>query len=376
VQWNDIDVEAAVPDPVVRWTPNLAERTVRETERAAAAVARFGERTLGAAEVSARLLLRAEGVASSAIEGLRASAADVALAEVAAEAAGPGGVALWVADNLAVVSEALVTPAPLTVERVLAWHRRLMRHDMTLEPGHVGAWRDELGWVGGANPRLAVHVAAPEGDIPELMDDLLAFIARADVDPVTAAAVAHAQFETIHPFADGNGRIGRVLIGWMLCQRLSLRYPPPVSLQMARDVGGYQSGLTLYRQDQIDHWVSWFANAVMLAATTSTQVLAQVAEVQRSWRESLGGLRRDAAARRLCDELPAHPVVSALTAAELLGVSRQAASTAIAALEQRGVLVPLDTPAAGRNPRERWWAAGELLTLLGGRSGGARGPRV
>lgn len=129
-----------------------------------------------------------------------------------------------------------------------------MRHDGSLEAHLVGDWRDRLGWIGGANPRLAVHVAAAEDDIPELMDDLLVFIAREDLDAVTQAAVAHAQFETIHPFADGNGRIGRVMIGWMLCHRLGLRYPPPISLQMARDVGGYQAGLTLFRQDQVDFW--------------------------------------------------------------------------------------------------------------------------
>jgi Fic family protein len=325
-------------------------------------VRRFGDRAAGSAEVSARLLLRAEGVASSAIEGLRASAADVALVEAASAELPPTNVALWVADNLAVVNQALSASAPLTTETVLAWHRRLMRHDTVLDPRHIGDWRDELGWVGGATPRMAVHVAAPEGDIPELMEDLMVFIARGDVDPITAAAVAHAQFETIHPFADGNGRIGRVIIGWMLRRRLELSYPPPVSRQMARDVGGYQAGLTLYRQHQVDTWISWFANAVLLAATNSTEELERIAGVQQGWRDALSGIRRDAAARRLADELPAHPVVSALTVADILGVSRPAAFNAITTSEQRGILTALDTPAAGRNPRERWWVAADLLS--------------
>lgn len=346
---------------LAQWRPELSVETVRETERAAAAVSRFGDRAAGAAEVFARLLLRAEGVASSAIEGLRASAADVALAEAASAELPSTSIAVSVADNLAVVNQALSTPAPLTTETVLAWHRLLMRRDTVLDPRHIGDWRDELGWVGGATPRMAVHVASPEGDIPALMEDLMVFIARDDVDPITAAAVAHAQFETIHPFADGNGRIGRVIIGWMLRQRLELSYPPPVSRQMARDVGGYQAGLTLYRQDQIDTWISWFANAVLLAATTSTDELEHIAGVQQGWRSALVGVRRDAAARRLAEQLPAHPVVSALTAAAILGVSRPAAFNAIITLEQRGILTALDTPAAGRNRRERWWAAADLL---------------
>lgn len=190
----------------------------------------------------------------------------------------------------------------------------------------------------------------------------MVFIARGDVDPITAAAVAHGQFETIHPFADGNGRIGRVIVGWLLRHRLELSYPPPVSRQMARDVGGYQAGLTLYRQDQFDAWVSWFANTVLLAASASTQELERIADVQRGWRDALSGLRSDASARRLADELPAHPVVSALTGAEILGVTRPAAFNAIISLEQRGILSALDAPATGRNPRERWWIARDLLS--------------
>jgi hypothetical protein len=94
------------------------------------------------------------------------------------------------------------------------------------------------------------------------MDDLSTFIARDDRDGVTQAALAHAQFETIHPFADGNGRLGRVLIGRILSHRSGVAVPPPVSLIFARDVGGYGDGLTLFRQGLLDHWVQWFAECV------------------------------------------------------------------------------------------------------------------
>ena len=111
VEWNGMEVDAARPAPLADWRCELSTRTVRETERAAAALQRFGDRAVGAAEVAARLLLRSEGVASSAIEGLRAPAVEVALAE-AGGTSDPAGVAFWVADNLAVVSDALSAPAP------------------------------------------------------------------------------------------------------------------------------------------------------------------------------------------------------------------------------------------------------------------------
>ena len=121
-----------------------------------------------------RLLLRAEALASSAIEGLRASAEAVALAEAAAADAGgfDDPVAAWVADNLAVVSDALADPCPLDEARLFGWHARLMRNSPTIDDRHVGAYRDTLGWVGGANPLVAAHVAVPHEDIAALMRDL------------------------------------------------------------------------------------------------------------------------------------------------------------------------------------------------------------
>ncbi len=366
VTWEGIPVEATVTPTIAGWAPELSEPTVRRTERAAAAARASGALAGGHFEAAARLLLRAEGLASSAIEGLRASATDVAIAEAAATPdAHERSTAAWVADNLAVVTDALSHPGPLDAATVLAWHRRLMRHGPTVENRHVGAWRDTLGWVGGPNPRLAAHVGVPAERVPAAMADLFAFAARDDIDPVTQAAVLHAQFETIHPFSDGNGRIGRVLVGWVLTHRLDLSVPPPVSLQMARDVGGYQAGLTLYRQDDHDSWVLWFADAVHAAADGAAAVLAAVEDLRGHWRSQVSDLRADSAAHRLLDELVAHPVLSTATAAALVGVSRRAATNAIAQLENRGILVDVGTVAHGPGRPERWWVAEDLLELLG-----------
>ncbi len=202
---------------------------------------------------------------SSAIEGLRVPIADVALAEVVGQRGrtGLGGertevtdpTAAWVADNLAVVTDALAYHGPLDEAVLLDWHCRLMVHSPTIEARHVGVWGDTLGWVGGGTPRLAVHVAPPPDLVPSAMADLLRFAARHDLDPVTHAAVLHAQFETIHPFADGNGRIGRVVVGWLLARRLRVEVPPPVrSIWRAMSVGTRRASPSLARACTTPGW--------------------------------------------------------------------------------------------------------------------------
>ena len=244
VEWNGRKARAIVPDTLAHSAPVLSEGTVRRTERAAAAVRRVGDLTSRGLEVAARLLLRAEGVASSYIEGVQARPDEVAVAGLDDSIGGSAG---WVADNLAALDEALSEHGPLDAETLWRWHRRLMRHS-DLEPEHIGRWRDRQGWVGGATPLTAAYVAPPASEIGRLMEDLVAFANLDVIDPVTHAAIVHAQFETIHPFADGNGRVGRLLIGRLLRDRLNVAVPPAVSVQFARDIGGYLSGLVLFRE--------------------------------------------------------------------------------------------------------------------------------
>ncbi|MBI4728231.1 MAG: Fic family protein [Acidobacteria bacterium] len=364
VPWQGRNVEAYVPPLVSRLAPALTPRTIRQTERAAAAVVRLGDREAAGLGPAARLLLRSEGLASSFIEGVRASVADVAVAE-ADEAI--GGAPGWVADNLAAVGEALGDRGPLTAGALKRWHRRLMRNS-GLEPNLIGRWRDRQGWIGGASPLVAAYVPPPAERIDRLMSDLIAFAGREDLDPITLAAVLHAQFETIHPFADGNGRVGRILIAWTLKRRMRVPVPPPVSVQFARDIGGYLSGLTMYRRGAIDRWVGWFAGEVERAAAVSGGTLESVEELRADWRRRLADVRRDAAAVRIVDHLIEHPVMNAGVVAGLLHVSEQAGRAALNLLGARGIvsevrIQPAERVRPGRP--HRWWVAGELLGLLG-----------
>lgn len=365
IEWKGRPATAWAPDPLARRDMAVGTDVVRRTERAVAAVRLADARLPSGWEPLARLLLRAESVASSNIEGLHARVADVAAAELDGEAV--GGDAAWVADNLGAVTDALAAArggGRLTRKALHGWHGRLMRHS-ALGRGMVGAFRPAQGWIGGSSPRDAAYVPPPPDLVPALMADLLRFVNRRDLDPVTQAAVAHAQFETIHPYGDGNGRIGRVLVLWVLARRLRVAIPPPVSVLIARDPGGYLLGLYLFRTGELDAWVGWFAEVVRKAGEAAAEWAEEVDTILAAWQERLVGLRVDAAARAALGELPGHPVVSAEVVAGRLGVSERAARSALSALAERGIVEPFEVR-GGRAGRPRhWWVARELVEPAG-----------
>jgi Fic family protein len=365
ITWNGRRVRAWVPDPLAEQDLKLSETTARRTEQAAALIRRGSDELPPAWEVLARLLLRAEGVASSFIEGVRAPLADVAAAELDPSV---GEAATWVAGNLSAVTEAIEAASlgPLTIDQLQAWHRVLMAGTRLLPAPLIGAFRDVQGWIGGTSPTDAALVTPPPEEVGALMDDLVVFANRTDIDPVTQAAAAHAQFEIVHPYADGNGRIGRVLVSWILTRRLNLVSPPPLSVRIALDRGGYLSGLTLFRLGDLDRWVAWFADVVAEAGEASIALVRAVTALQASWLERLAGARADAAARRVVALLPEHPVLTASVIAASLGVSERTGRSALEALAERAIVEPFAPAHRGPGRPRRWWVATELISLVEG----------
>jgi len=301
-------------------------------------------------------------MASSNIEGIRAPVEAVASSQLG----GPIGPAGWVADNLAVIGQVLHEPdADLDIDTLNSWHHRLMIRS-TLPTQMVGALRDAQNWIGGRSPRDAVFVPPPADYLSSLMEDLVGYVNRLDLDPVVQAAVAHAQFETIHPYGDGNGRIGRVLVLWILARRLGVAVPPPMSTMIARDIGGYLSGLHWYRSGDENRWIGWFAGTLERSAVVSLEWMSEVESTIDRWHKAVTDLRKDAAARRVIEVLPLFPVISAHEAARQLGISATAARSALEALSERGVVAPY----AGRiNPTgrpSRLWFAKDLVDLVNG----------
>ena len=342
--WNGRRTLAFVPTLLADRELVLDASTAARSGAAAAEVAHAAEAMDADYEPLARLLLRSEGLASSYIEGVSAPVVDVVLAE---EELGvlPSGAAAWVVGNLAAVSQAVASAkggGPLGVETLCEWHHTLMRGSPTPER-YVGVIRNEQGWIGGTSPLDAHLVTPPPSALSALLEDLVAYVNREDVDPVAQAAISHAQFEIIHPFGDGNGRVGRVLVAWVLTRRLALLVPPPVSVAIAADVAGYASGLVLFRLGDHRSWIRWFADAVASGGRAQRALISNVETIKQQWqRDLLEGegrkLRSDAAVFATLDLLPRHLVLTSRILSDELVISRKAALATLHRLVQAGIL--------------------------------------
>ena len=359
--------EAYIPDRLVGRVIALDGQVAADVADAEAAIARMNAEasTLVDTEALARLLLRAESVASSKIEGLEVGGRRLLRAE-AARTLGESMIDVTAEEVLAnidamVWAVASVGDAPtITRHHLLEVQRRLLA-GTRLDPLHVGRFRTEQNWIGGSsyNPCSAAFVPPPPELVDELVDDLCDFCNDDALPAIVQAALAHAQFETIHPFVDGNGRTGRALIHMILRRRgLAVRVQPPVSLVLATRAKDYVAGLTAsrhrgaatsrYAHEGINTWIGTFAAACTRAVMDASAFEARTRELQTAWRTRVGAIRRGSAVDLLVRELPGAPIVTVASAAELIGRSFQATNGAITRLVEAGVLTQINVSQRNR----------------------------
>lgn len=366
--------ETLIPEPLQGMSVMLAAEVAGVVSEAELATRELNEVARPALAPLARLLLRTESIASSKVEGMQLGARELARAEARVEAgerAAP--TALEVLANVDAMELAIHQAA--TVERfgvaeILAIHARLMEKAPN---AHVsGRIRTEQNWIGGNdyNPCGADFVPPPPEYVSELLEDLCEAINDDLLPPMVQAALVHAQFETIHPFHDGNGRTGRALIHVVLRRRgLAPEYVPPISVVLAAARDRYIAGLTGFREDRVEEWIEHFAAAAATAAHLATAYLGAMQALAARWRAQVAALahppRADAAAWALIDVLPGHPLITAPVAAAATGRSKPATYQALEELQAAGVLVPLS-----ESRRNRVWEAVGLLDLLAGLEAG------
>jgi len=363
-----------IPDPLVGRTIRLDGEVAADVGEAEAAVAKLNTeaRTLCDSEALARLLLRSESVASSKIEGLEVGARRLLRAEAAR---GLGEVSADVTasevlssiDAMANALEGLEEGASITVDSVLEAHRRLLAGTPLAEQG--GQMRKEQNWIGGSafNPCSAAFIPPPWELVEDYVSDLVEFCNQDSLPPVAQAAVAHAQFETIHPFLDGNGRTGRVLIHMIFRRRgIAPRVLPPVSLVLATWSTEYIGALTATRfvgpadspeaQASLDRWIGLFAAATKRAVDDAAIFEERVGILQEKWRARLGCVRANSATDLLIRALPGIPIFTVQSAAHVVGRSIPAVNQAIARMVEAKVISQSNI---GR--RNRAFEAAELM---------------
>jgi Fic family protein len=358
----DFTFQAYVPAPIAEQSFLLESDVAAAAANAELACRELNDKPpeLGNFETLARQLLRAESVASSRIEGLvlshrrLAKAAFAEAHDITAQSVLGNIRALERAVELAGSVETLEPKHLVEVHRIL--------FEGTRDEALGGRFREEQNWIGGSvsSPRNAEFIPPPPDLVSDLVADLCLFCNRLDLPAAIQAAIAHVQFETIHPFFDGNGRVGRALILVVLRRRsLALNYLPPVSLALAGDADRYVAGLGSWRRGEEDGWYGVFIDALFRSAEEARRFAADVSELQRHWMGQAGNPRAGSGPRRLIELLPSQPILDIKTATSLLGGTDERARQAIGRLELAGVLRRTKI-----GPRGRAWECVGLFDLL------------
>ena len=374
------EFDAYLPDPLAGWDLSIPADLAADLADAEAAIRQLNTSTTPhvSLEGLARFLLRAESVASSKIEGLEAGPRRLLDAEVVLTQGGHAAdrIAVEVLANVAAMEAAVElgsSTGTITIDDLLGIHRTLMERSSMPQIG--GVVRTTQNWIGGSsyNPCSAAFVPPPPESLDALLHDLLTYVNGDDHPTLVQAAIAHAQFETLHPFADGNGRTGRALIHVILRRRgLAPRFVPPISLLLATWASDYIAGLTAYRHlgapDSPERstgagtWLRTFATATHRSCHDAESYANEIETLDARWRDQLGRVRANSAVELLLDVLPGVPVITVESAARLIGRSEMRTGEAVNRLEAAGVLRQRNV---GRQ-RYRVFEAADVVDLFTG----------
>ncbi|MFF2084972.1 Fic family protein [Nocardia sp. NPDC058176] len=341
--------------------PSIADRAVRLptdvlaiADEATFEITRFD--TMVGADLTpfGAILLRTESASSSQIEHLTSGAKAIALAEIGG---GDQRNAVEIVGNVRAMRTAMNLDGDIDERLLLDMHTALMVHD----PETAGRWRSEQVWIGGdtVGPHGAAFVAPHHTRVQGSIDDLLAFIRRDNIPALAHTAIAHAQFETIHPFVDGNGRTGRALMHAMLRSKgVTEQATVPIAAGLLTRVDDYFAALTAYRAGDPAPIVHQVAEATFTALGNARMLVEDIHTIRERW-ESVIRSRRGSTPWRLIDIALRQPVLDAPTAADALGITDSNAVRTISALVEVGVL----TEFTGLR-RNRLWQAREVLDAL------------
>jgi Fic family protein len=350
------EYRAAIPAIIANLQVNLPAGALADADEASHEVARFDAELGDEIAPFASVLLRTESAASSNIENLTASARAIAEAEALGNS-GRRNAALIVS-NTEAMKAAVALADQIDEDAILAMHAALMR---TSDPDMAGRWRSEQVWIGGGafGPRGADFIAPHHERVRPAIADLLAFARRGDIPTLPQISIAHAQFETIHPFTDGNGRTGRALVQAMLRnKRLTRQITVPVSAGLLSNTDAYFEALGSYREGDPAPIVEQLSAASILAVVNGRHLVGDLRSIRERWNSQIKA-RRDSAVHRVADLMIRQPVFNALTLQRELGITTGNARRYVDPLVAAGVIVEFTD-----RTRNRAWRAPDVLGAL------------
>jgi Fic family protein len=368
---------AFIPNPL---PPSLAAdwqlaRLNAEAERAVGELAGLG-RMLPNPHLFIRPFLRREAVLSSRIEGTQSDLTDLYLYEGAQMTLpGLGSTDPAQADVREVYNYVLALEyglAQLEHTPVNLWLMRGM-HKLLLQGVRgqyrsPGEFRTTQNWIGGDTINSAVFVPPPAIELQPALDALAGyFYQQDDYPPLMRLAFIHYQFEAIHPFLDGNGRIGRLLLSLLLVNwgLLSLPLLHLSAFFERRRQSYYDLLLSISQHDGWKPWVEFFLEGVVEQAKETAKQIKQIQDLQHVWHDMLYKHKESASTIRLADYLFENPVITVSRAQEVLGMSYPGAQRVVTTLCSHDILVPLDERKYGRS----YLARDVLLGIFGSSSG-------
>jgi len=297
--------------------------------------------------------IRKEAVLSSQIEGTQSSLSDLLLFENETAPGVPLDDVEETSNYIAAMTHGLNRIAsdglPLSNRLLREVHARLMRGVRGGDKA-PGEFRRTQNWLGGTRPGNARFVPPPAHEVQPAMGDLERFL-HADTPILIRAALAHAQFETIHPFLDGNGRVGRLLITLLLTSEGVLQQPLLyLSLHFKRHRDVYYERLQAVRTEGAwEEWIEFFLEGVIAVSSSATETARRIRTLMDRDREKIHRLGRGAASALRVHELAGRrPALTARVASEQLGLSFQTSNAALVRLEQAGILREVSGRRRGR----------------------------
>ncbi|MDD2236183.1 MAG: Fic family protein [Kiritimatiellae bacterium] len=303
------------PTPPIDWTPTLRNKF----DEALLALGRLDSVALLLPDVSLFLYtyVRKEAILSSMIEGTQSSLSDLLLFEADEQPGAPLNDVREVSNYVVAMEHGLKRLEegfPLSLRLLREIHERLLDHGRG-SGKTPGEFRRSQNWIGGTRPGNAIFVPPPPENVMECLGDLELFLHDQPVQtPVLLkAALAHVQFETIHPFLDGNGRLGRLLITLLLCDGKALRSPMLyLSLYFKTHRQAYYEFLNRVRIDgDWEVWLDFFATAVIATATQAVDTVQRLEKLARTDRDKIQQLGRPAGSvLRVHHELLRHPITT------------------------------------------------------------------